>query len=53
MPDPPSDQNLIADLYDLTRANYARPLIEAKQLLITQQSDVIQAIEIGFDSPMI
>ena len=53
MPDPPFDQNLIADLYNLTRTNYARPLIEAKQLLITQQSDVIQAIEIGFDSPMI
>jgi hypothetical protein len=51
-PDAPIDRNKILELYTISRSQYNRSLVEAKQEIIENQSDVMSAIE-EFAEPMI
>ena len=51
-PDVVVDKNHIAELYEISRAKYARSLVEAKKVVEEKQSDVIRTIE-EFVEPII
>ena len=51
-PDVIIDKHHISDLYDISRAKYARPLAEAKKVVEEKQADVIKTIE-EFAEPII
>jgi sulfur relay (sulfurtransferase) DsrC/TusE family protein len=52
IPDPKINRNYIAELYEGSRAKYARSLAEAKKVLEEKQADVIKTIE-DFSEPII
>ena len=52
IPDPKINRNYIAELYEGSRAKYARSLAEAKRVLEEKQADVIKTIE-DFSEPII
>lgn len=52
IPDVDIDQELIRELYDITRSQYARPLKEVKKIIEAEQKDVIEKIE-DFVEPLI
>ena len=51
-PDINIDKQYIAQLYDISREKYARPLAEIKKVIEEKQSDVIKTIE-EFAEPII
>ena len=51
-PDVTINKNHIADLYEISRAKYARPLAEAKKVVAEKQADVMKTIE-EFAEPII
>jgi hypothetical protein len=52
MPDIKINKNHIKELYEISRAKYSRPLIEAKRDLQEEHKDVIEAID-DFLEPII
>lgn len=52
IPDPKIDRGFIANLYEISRAKYSRPLAEAKKVLEEEQADVMKTIE-DFNEPII
>jgi len=51
-PDVTINKNHISDLYEISRAKYARPLAEAKKVVEEKQADVMKTIE-EFAEPII
>lgn len=52
VPDADVPHEYLNELYDLSRARYARPLIEAKQVVEEEQSDIVEKID-SFAEPII
>lgn len=52
-PDVKINRWYIDELYEISRAKYSRPLIEAKKALETEQADVVHAIDEWFGEPLI
>lgn len=53
MPDVSINPGIVKGFYDLSRAKYARPLHEAKQVVKEEQKDVVKAIEENFGEPIL
>jgi len=52
VPDSEVPQSYIEELYELSRARYARSLLEAKKKIIEEQKDVVEKID-DFSEPII
>lgn len=52
VPDADVPHEYLKELYDLSRARYARPLLEAKKVVEKEQSDIVEKID-SFAEPII